>query len=84
MTVKFVDDGNPDGHTLGQNATTKISFWGATATAQPASTAAVSATAIASNGSTIWGFATSTQGDALITLVRAIHANLISCGLMRS
>jgi uncharacterized membrane protein len=67
MTVKYIDDGNPDGHTLGQNATT-----------------AVSATAIASNGSTIWGFATSTQGDALITLVRAIHANLISCGLMRS
>jgi hypothetical protein len=84
MTVKFVDDGNPDGHTLGQNATTKISFYGATATAQPASTTAVSATAIASNGSTIWGFSTSTQGDAMIALVRAMHANLISLGLKAS
>jgi uncharacterized membrane protein len=84
MTVKYLDDGNPDGHVLGQNATTLIGFWGATATAQPASTAAVSATAIASNGSTIWGFSTSTQGDALIALVRAMHANMISVGLKRS
>ena len=68
-------------YVLGTVSTDTLTFFGATATAQPASTTAVSATALASTAITVWGFTTSTQGDAVVTLIRAIHANLISLGL---
>ncbi len=68
-------------YTLGLSSTDTLTFFGATATAQAGSTTAVTGTAAASITATQWGFSTSTQADALIALVRAIHANLISLGL---
>jgi hypothetical protein len=82
--VKHLSDGDDTGWRLGQSSTDIGGFWGAAATAQPGSTTAVSATAAASISATQWGFSTSTQADALVTLVRAIHANLISIGLKGS
>jgi hypothetical protein len=81
---KQLSDGDDSGTVLGQSDSDPIAFFGATATARPASTTAVSSTAIASNGSNSWGLSTSTQGDAMIALVRAMHANLISLGLKGS
>ena len=69
-------------YVLGQSSSTgTLGFFGATATAQPGSTTAVSATTAVSTAVTVWGYSTSTQADAVVTLIRAIHANLISLGL---
>ena len=68
---------------LGQGTSSgTVGFYGATATAQPVAVTNVTATAVASVTATQWGFSTSTQGDALIALVRGIRANLISLGLI--
>jgi hypothetical protein len=74
-------------YVLGQASTETLGFWGATASTQPTnadqadilSTAAVS---IASAG-TPWGYATSTQADGVVDLVRAIRAALVAAGLMK-
>lgn len=45
MAVEFIGDGGTDGTTLGQSATEKISFFGATPVVQVAMTAVATATA---------------------------------------
>jgi hypothetical protein len=37
MSVHYLDDGNDDGTVLGQSATKKVGFYGATASVQPSS-----------------------------------------------
>lgn len=81
MTVKQLSDGNSDGTVLGQSATDKISFFGATATAQLAATTAPAATAATST--TPFGFSEA-QANALITWVRAVDAELKAKGLIAS
>lgn len=84
MTVRQLSDGNDDGQCFGQNSVDPIAFFGATATAQPASTAAITSTAAVSVSATQWGYATSTQATAIVTLLGALHANLKSLGLVAS
>src|SRR5262245_16945864 len=62
----------------GSSSTATIQFFGGTATAQPASIAAVTTTAAVSVTATQWGYSTSTQANAITTLLSGIHANLIS------
>lgn len=84
MTIKFIDDGNPDGHVLGQTATTKIGFFGtATPIARPASTTATTTTA-ATSASGVWGYASSAQANTLSALVAQLHADIIALGLKSS
>ena len=45
MAVHYLDDGNDDGTVLGQSATKKVGFFGATPVVQPAITAVTTATA---------------------------------------
>jgi hypothetical protein len=45
MAVHYLDDGNDDGTVLGQSATKKVGFFGATPVVQQAITAVATATA---------------------------------------
>lgn len=77
MTYQL-SNGDPDGTVLGQGATDKIGFYGATAVVQPASLTAPAATAATS--STPYGFAQA-QADAIVTWIRAADAILKANGL---
>lgn len=82
--VKQLSDGNPDGTTMGQDTSDLIAFYGVTPVAQQsgAAQAAVGTTsAIKTTGST-WGFASSTQADAIVTLVNEMRQDLIDLGLI--
>jgi hypothetical protein len=82
--VKQLSDYEGTGWRLGQSATDIGGFFGAAATAQPASVATVTTSAAVSISATQWGFTTSTQADALTLCVSTIHANLKSLGLLRA
>lgn len=83
MGVKQLSDGRPDGWTVGQNATDKGSFWGATAVVRPTSAVAVSTSAPVGISSG-FGFGTSAQMIALITAVNVLRANSVTTGLATS
>ncbi len=66
------------GGSLGNASTDTVAFYGATVTTQPATIAAVttatltSVTTTAATTSSPWGYGTSTQADAVVTLVNAL------------
>lgn len=80
MSVNQLSDNNPDGTALGQSATDKIGFYGATPVDRPAaaSQAAATATAVtavlttASVTTAAHGFATGTQADAIVARVNQL------------
>ena len=74
-----------DGVSLGQSTSDKISFYGVDPIAQRASAsqAAVETTTAISTTTTKWGFSTSTQANAIITLVNEIRAALVANGLIK-
>ena len=81
MAVKYLTDKNDDGSVIGQDATEKVAFWGATPVVQPTYTAtAVTAIAtttisqVATSGK--WAFATSTAAKALVTRVGQLQVDL--------
>lgn len=65
--------------------TDTLGFYGATPSAQPTSSneAAAAATAAVSISATQWGFSTSTQANAAITLVNQLRADLVTLGLIK-
>lgn len=73
------------GALIGQTTAGPIAFFGSAMTAQPASSsqAASASTAAVSISATQWGFATSAQADAVITLVNRMRADLVSLGLIK-
>lgn len=75
-------DGRPDGQTFGNSASDLISFHGADPVAQVAlsATAAVATTAPAHVSGGTYGF-TLAQGTALLALINALRAALITKGL---
>ena len=92
MPVKYLSDNNIDGVSVGQSAADKISFYGATPIAKPATTSqsAVATTTITSVGSTSLTALDVTRINALIDRVEAIRVlqdetrtNLIALGLQK-
>lgn len=81
MTLKQVSDGGADGLSLGQSATDKVGFYGATPAVQIPATTAPAATAATS--STPYGFSQA-QADAVITWIRTVDAALKARGLIGS
>ena len=86
MAVVYMTDGNDDGSVMGQSATEKISFFGATPVVQqtaPAAQGTTTVTAIdtstittAATSTTPFGFATSTQANNLATVVAELVASV--------
>lgn len=78
MTYQL-SDGNPDGTVLGQSATDKVGFFGATPVVQQSNLAAVVTTAISSTGA--YAFTTAAQGNDLVARVNSILTQLQNFGL---
>lgn len=75
---------SPDGAQLGQSATEKIGFWGATPVAQRSSAAQTTiGTTTATTGGGVFGFTTSTQFSAAIAQLEEIRAALVQYGLLK-
>lgn len=79
MAVRQLSDGNDDGTVLGQSATDKIGFHGATPVVQAANTAAAPA---GGTGTTAGAYDTAANRDSMIALVNAMRTVLINAGLM--
>jgi UDP-N-acetyl-D-mannosaminuronic acid transferase (WecB/TagA/CpsF family) len=74
--------GTEDGNYVG-GASDKIGFYGTTPVAkQTLTNAAVATTVAISTTSEKWGFAGSTQANAIVALVNEMRAKLVSVGLM--
>lgn len=67
-----------------ENATLKLGFYGVTPVIRPTATqeAAPASTAPVSISATQWGFATSAQAQAVLTLVTQLRADLVALGLI--
>lgn len=81
MATKQLSDGNPDGTVLGQGASDKIAFYGGTAQVQGTIDAAAAATTVSISTGTQWAYASSTQANAIVTLVNELRAELVAIGL---
>ncbi len=77
---EFIGNGNPDGSSFGADTTDLISLYGVTPVAQRAGAAqaAVATTAItavsttASTSTSPYGYATTTQADAVVTAINSL------------
>lgn len=78
---KQVSDYNPDGTVLGQDTADKISFFGKTPIVQRSGSAGAAVTTTASQTTTPYGYSTSAQADAIVTLVNELRATLVAFGL---
>ena len=81
MAEKQLSDNGPDGTVLGQSAADLIGFHGTTGTAQVALSAkAALTTSVLATGSAIYGF-NSAQSIAIVPLINALRAALVTKGL---
>ncbi len=86
MGNEFLGTGNDDGVIMGRDTTVdKIGFYGlATAIIQPTSASqAAAATTASTKTTTTWGFTTSTQAQAILTLVNRLRTDLVGLGLVK-
>ncbi len=81
MAIKQLSDGGSDGTRLGQSATDKVGFHGATPAVQIPATTAPAATA--ATNTTPYGYSQA-QADAILTWVRTVDAALKARGLIGS
>lgn len=81
-TYEQVTYNSPDGAQIGKDSSTPLGFYGATPAARTAFTAsAVETTLAVSTTSNIWGYSTSTQANAIVTLANEIRSALVTLGL---
>lgn len=71
-----------DGFKVGDSASSKIGFYGATPVAQRASANQAAVTTTAATSTTPFGY-TQAQADAIVTLLNEIRATLVEIGLMK-
>lgn len=79
-TIRYLDDGSPDGTVLGQATSSKIGLFGTTPQVQLAAVTTVTTTA-ATSTTTNWGYVTSVQADAIVTAVNALISRVQSIGI---
>ena len=78
--VQELSDDRPEGTRLGRDSASLIAFWGGTPADQPANVASVATSTVttAATTTTPWGFATSTQADAVTAQVVLLRTGLNS------
>jgi UDP-N-acetyl-D-mannosaminuronic acid transferase (WecB/TagA/CpsF family) len=81
--VSQVPNSTGGGCQVGASATSLVGFYGATPAAQGA-TGGAAVTTTASTSTSPFGYATSTQANAIVTLVNGIQAQLVALGLISS
>ena len=81
--IKELHDGGSDGVRLGKTTSQKFSFGAATPMVVSTLSAAAASTSVAvtAYNATTWAFGTSTQANAIVSLVNEIRALLVSLGL---
>lgn len=79
----LVSPATADGYQVGGAATSLIGFYGATPVAQPTSSGEAAVTTTAATTSTPYGFSTSTQANAIVTLVNQLRADLVTLGIIK-
>lgn len=77
--VKPVSDGRPDGVTLGNATSDKISLYGVTPIVQRSGSAQAAVVTTAATSTSPYGF-TSTQANAIVTLVNELRAWAVAIG----
>jgi hypothetical protein len=77
---RYIDQGTDDGEIFGKSATSLISVFGATPADQAAHITSVSTAAATT--STPYGYAASTQADAIVTAVNAVLVALEDFGVL--
>ncbi len=82
MAVKELSDGGGDGARLGQSATDKIGFYGATPIVQRSGAAQAAVAATAATASTPYGYSEA-QANAIVTLVNELRAAMVAAGLIK-
>jgi len=83
MAVEYLTRGNDDGTSLNQSTSDKIAFYNATPVVQPTSSDQAAVGTASATTTSAFGFATSTQADAIVTLVNRIRTDLVSLGLIK-
>ncbi len=73
----------PDGIDIGAAATSKEGFYGAAPIVQPTSAGEAAVATTAATTTTPFGFSTSTQANAIVTLVNQLRADLVALGLIK-
>lgn len=73
----------PDGGIVGNNATSKLAFHGATPIAQRSGAAQAAVAATTATNVSPYGYTTQAQADALVTLVNEMRQVLVTKGLMK-
>jgi len=86
MAVEYLDGGNDDGYVFGKDSSRKIAFYGGTAQTRTTLTNAAVATTVAvsttTGAITSWGFGSSTQANAIVSLVNELRSELVAIGLL--
>lgn len=84
-TIQQLTDGRPDGANLGQSASDKVALYGAVPVVQRATAASHTTIAttvvVSTTGANMWGFTTSSQGNAVLAAVAEIQATLVEIGI---
>lgn len=83
MAVEYIGKNAPDGMSFGIGTTEKISFYGVTPIVQRSGAAQAAVSTTASTSTTPYGYATTTQADAVVTLLNECRATLVAYGLMK-
>jgi len=71
------------GHQIGQDDGALVGFYGTTPIVQPSGADQAAVGTAAATASSPYGFATSTQADAIVTLVNEMRSVLVNLGLMK-
>lgn len=82
MAARQLSDARPDGVKLGQSATDKVGFHGKTPVAQRSGAAQAAVSTTASTTTSPAGYATTTQANAIVTLVNELRAAMVANGLI--
>ncbi len=80
-TTQYLGNGNEDGVVFGKTSSQKIAIWGATPVSRASISSVVPPGVTAATTTTPWGFATSTQADAISLAVRNMEQALRSVGI---
>lgn len=81
-TYDYLGDQCSDGVIVCKNTSNKLAFYGGTPMAKSTLTATAVVTTVAvSTTSNIWGFSTSTQANAIVSLVNELRALIVALGL---
>lgn len=83
MAVNELSDLRSDGTRLGQTSADKIAFCGATPIAQRSNASQAAVGTTASTTTSPAGYSTTTQADAIVTLVNELRAAAVAFGLIK-